>query len=293
MKGRAMSNEGRNTGTGETIISVDGIELCAESFGNPEHPPILLVMGALASMVWWDAAFCRELADKGRFVIRYDNRDVGRSTFYPPGAPGYNIEDMVDDALRMLDHYRVDKAHFVGMSLGGMIAQLAALRNPDRVLTITMLSSSVWDSGQDLPPVDQKILDYHAQAGSIDWSDEEWAIRYMVGGWKLLNGSKHAFDERQAAKLAEEEYHRARSFLSMFNHALLKGGESYYGKASSIRVPALVMHGTEDPVLPFPHAKAIERAIPQARLITLEGRGHEIHPDDWDLIIEEIVRHTA
>lgn len=288
-----MSDKIKNTENRETIIQVDGIELCTESFGSPQHPAILLIMGAAASMVWWDVEFCRQLADKGRFVIRYDNRDVGRSTAYPLGAPAYGMEDMADDALRVLNHYKIDKAHFVGMSLGGMIAQLVALRNPERMLTMTLISSSVWDTGHDLPPIDKKVLDYHANGKLVNWSDEQSAVKYMAGGWKLLNGSKHPFDEKQATRLAETEYHRARSFLSMFNHALLKGGESYYGKASFISMPALVIHGTEDPVLPFPHGKALERAIPNARLIALEGRGHEIHHNDWDYIIESIAAHTA
>lgn len=276
----------------ETMIKTDSLEICSESFGDPDNPAVLLIMGASASMVWWDAGFCQQLADKGGFVIRYDNRDVGRSTTYEPGKPGYDVIDMSDDALRVLDHYKIDKAHFAGMSLGGMIAQIVALRHPERVLTLTMIASGIWDDRPDLPPVSEKILNYHSSAGSVDWSDRSATINYMVGGWKILNGSRHEFDEKRAHWLAETEYDRANNLLSMFNHSLLKGGEDLYGKADRISFPTLVIHGTEDPVLPYEHGKAIAETIPNSKLVTLEGSGHEIHYNEWDRIIREIIDHT-
>lgn len=277
----------------EAPMGMDSIDIYTESFGDSTRPAVLLIMGASASMIWWDDDFCQRLADEGRFVIRYDNRDVGQSTCYPPGEPGYDVEDMADDAVGVLDSYGVEKAHLVGMSLGGMIAQLVALRNPDRVLSMTLIASSVWDNRPDLPPISDKILQYHASAGSVDWSNQKAAARYMAGGWRLLGGSKHPFDENRALQLAEAEAKRARNLLSMFNHALLKGGESWYGKAGKIAVPTLVIHGTEDPVLPYPHAKALVESIPGAKLLTLEGAGHEIHPATWPAIIEAIATHSG
>lgn len=276
----------------ETIIKTDSIEICTECFGNPAQPAVLLIMGAMASMVWWDEEFCQRLADSGRFVIRYDNRDVGMSTSYEPGKPEYSVEDMEDDAIRVLNYFNIDKANFVGMSLGGMIAQLAALRNPDRVTTITMISSSVWDNRPDLPQIDQKILDYHASGAAVNWSDEQSVIKYMAEGWRLLNGSKHPFDEERAYKLAEKEVKRARNLLSMFNHALLKGGESFYGKEKEIKVPALIIHGTEDPVLPVQHGEALAMSIPGSKLVLLEGIGHEIPYLEWNTIIGAVIAHT-
>lgn len=276
----------------EIMIKTDNIEICAESFGNPSHPAVLLIMGAMASMIWWDEEFCRRLADRGRFVIRYDNRDVGRSASYEPGKPEYSVEDMNDDAIRLLNYFNIDKANFAGMSLGGMIAQLAALRYPNRVSTITMISSSVWDNRSDLPQIDQKILDYHASGGSVNWSDEQSVIKYMAEGWRLLNGSRHPFDKKRAYKLAENEVKRARNLLSMFNHALLKGGESLYGKEKEIKIPSLIIHGTEDPVLPVQHGEALAKSIPGAKLVLLQGVGHEIPYQEWDTIIDAIMAHT-
>jgi len=277
----------------ERILNINGVEICAESFGDAGDPPILLIMGAMASMVWWDAEFCRKLAARGRFVIRYDNRDVGRSTVYEAGTNNYSVEDMTDDAVGVLSAFGIEKAHFVGMSLGGMLAQIAAIRHPQRVLTSTMIASSVFAEKPELPPIDEKVLEYHAQAGEIDWSNEKSVVDYLVGGWDLLNGSRHEFDAQRAYKLAETEFKRANNLPSMFNHAQLGGGEQYYDKIKEIEIPALVIHGTEDAVLPYPHGLAIVSEIRNAKLLTLEGAGHEIHRADWDEIIDAVVEHTS
>lgn len=276
----------------EVLIRQDSIKLCSESFGNPENPPILLIMGASASMIWWDTEFCQMLFAHERFVIRYDNRDVGRSTTYEAGKPEYTVEDMADDAVRILDYYKIEKAHLVGMSLGGMISQLVALRNPERVLTLTLISSSIWDDLPELPGIDSKILNYHAGATSVNWSERDSVINYMVGGWELLNASKWGFDKKRAQELAVKEYERADNLLSMFNHSFLKGGESLYGKSKEINMPTLIIHGTEDPVLPYEHGLALKNTIPNSKLITLDGRGHEIHYNDWQQIIKSIIEHT-
>lgn len=277
----------------EVIIATDSIEICVQSFGKSSDPAILLIMGASASMVWWDEEFCQRLADQGRFVIRYDNRDVGRSTSYEPGSIQYNVEDMTDDAIRVLNYFKIDKANLVGMSLGGMIAQIAALKYPGRVSTITMISSSVWEDRPDLPQIDKKILNYHASAANLDWQNKDAVIEYIANGWRLLIGSKYPFDEKRTFKLAEKEVNRASSLLSMFNHSLLKGGESYYGKEKEINIPALVIHGTEDPVLPVQHGEALHESIPGAKLILLQGVGHEMPHQEWNRIIDALIKHTS
>ncbi|NHN30526.1 alpha/beta fold hydrolase [Paenibacillus agricola] len=277
----------------EKINAINGIEVCSETFGNAKDPAVLLIMGAMASMIWWDAEFCQRLADYGRYVIRFDNRDVGRTTSYVPGKPLYDIEDMVADTVGVLDANGIKQAHLVGMSLGGMLAQLAALRNPERVVSLTLMMSSIFGPNEGLPQIDPKILDYHALGGNVNWADKSIAADYMAEGWRLLAGSKHPFDKQQALKLATAEAQRANNLLSMFNHALLGGGESYVGRIKDIDVPTLVIHGTEDPVLPYEHGIALENEIPKAALITLEGTGHEIPKAEWEGIIVAIVKHTS
>ena len=126
----------------ESVIRADGIELATQAFGDPGQPPVLLIMGAMASMLWWPDAFCERLAGQGRHVLRYDNRDTGHSTTYPPGEPPYAFDDMANDAVRVLDGYGISSAHLVGTSMGGMIAQLVALKHPARVASLTAISSS-------------------------------------------------------------------------------------------------------------------------------------------------------
>lgn len=280
----------------EKVNKINGIDICTESFGNPESPAVLLIMGAMCSMVYWDEEFCQQLADTGRYVIRYDNRDVGRSSTYEPGSSHYTVVDMADDAVGVLEAYHIDEAHIVGMSLGGMIAQIMALRHPQRVLSISMIASGIFgsdDNNRNLPPMDEKILAYHANGATLNWSDKESVADYLVAGSALLCGSKHKFDEKRAYKQVEKEINRANNLLSMFNHAFLKGDDSYEGKLKGINVSALVIHGTEDTVLPYEHALALVNEIPNALLLSLEGSGHEIHFDDWDRIIKAISKHTS
>lgn len=126
----------------ERVIEVDGIELCTESFGDPADPPVLLIMGLGASMLWWEEGFCRMLAAGGRFVIRYDHRDTGRSVTYGPGRPEYTGADLVADAARVLTAHEIPAAHVVGVSAGGAFAQLLALDHADRVRSLVLISTS-------------------------------------------------------------------------------------------------------------------------------------------------------
>lgn len=275
--------------SGERIVKADGIELFTESLGQTGHPAIILIMGATASMVWWDREFCEQLAGRGFYVIRYDNRDVGKSTTYPPGEPPYSTLDLADDVLKVLDAYGLKSAHLVGMSLGGMLSQIVAIEHPERVQTITLISSGNWDDKPELPSIDSKVLEYHASAANLNWDNKSDVLKYMIEGWRILNGSRHPFDEKRTAMLAEIEIDRAKNLLSMFNHSMLKGGEGLYGKSTTIKMPTLIIHGTEDPVLPFAHAIDLHHTIPNSKLLTIEGGGHEIHPRDWNLIIDAIV----
>lgn len=279
----------------EKIIHANGVDLCTGSFGDPADPAILLIMGAMASMLWWDEEFCRMLAGHGHYVIRYDHRDTGRSITYEPGLPPtYTVDDLVDDAVGVLDAYGIERAHLVGMSLGGILAQIIPVKYPGRALTITMIASTITGPEQpDLPGIDQKILDYHAGGTTVDWASEPETVAFMAHGWELLNGSAHPFDEKRARELATQEFRRAENLLSMMNHAQLTGGEEWYEKLGEIDIPSLVIHGTEDCVLPYPHGIALARKIPGSHLLTLQGSGHELHRDDWKTIIDAIVQHAG
>lgn len=274
-------------------VSTNGAVLHTEAFGNPGDRPILLIMGAMASGIWWPDDFCRELASKGHFVIRYDHRDTGASTSYEPGKPGYTVEDLADDAIGVLNAHGVKRANLVGMSLGGYLSQLIALKYPDRVLTLTLIASerlALADPG--MPGIAPSILEYHAKAGNLDWSDKRAVIEYQAGAWRLLTGSGREFDKQAIEKMAAADLDRTPNPLSAFNHARLGDAAGWVGRLDEITVPALIIHGTEDPVLPYAHALALKAAIANSSLITLNGAGHELNRADWGTIINAVADHA-
>jgi pimeloyl-ACP methyl ester carboxylesterase len=276
----------------ERMIEANGVELCTEPFGDPADPAILLVMGIATSMLWWEEGFCRLLADGGRFVIRYDHRDTGRSVTYEPGQPGYSGDDLVADATGVLDAYGIAAAHVVGVSAGAALAQLLALDYADRVLSLVLISTSfAVSTDRRLPPPSDEFGPAVA-AIDVDWSDPESVIEYLVDYSRVLAGGQRAFDEAAFRELARREVERARDFAAAQNHDLLHDEPRARAPLSSISVPTLVIHGTADPMFPLGHGEALAEEIPGARLLRLEGAGHGAYRADWDTITRAILEHT-
>jgi pimeloyl-ACP methyl ester carboxylesterase len=276
----------------ERMIEANGVELCTEPFGDPADPPILLVMGVGASMLWWEEGLCRMLADGGRFVVRYDHRDTGRSVTYETGRPGYTGADLVADAAGVLDAYEIPAAHVVGVSAGGALAQLLALDFPERVLSLVLISTSLAVSAdRRLPPPREEFTRF-AAAVEVDWSDSESVVEYLVGYSRVLAGGQRTFDERALRELARRDVERARHFAAARNHDLLPDDERSHEPVSSISAPTLVIHGTADPMFPIEHGEALADEIPGARLLRLEGAGHGVDRADWDVLVEAILDHT-
>ena len=274
----------------ERIVEANGVELCTEAFGDPADPPVLLLMGVGASMLWWPDEFCRMLAGGGRFVIRYDHRDTGQSVAYEPGNPGYTGDDLVADAAGILDAHGIPAAHVVGLSMGGALAQLLALDHPDRILSLVLMSTTfAGPSERELPPVTEEYASFSATA-EVDWSDPESVIAYVVEDSRALAGNKAEFDEAGAHARATRDVERARNFASVQNHGLLSGGER--DQVPSLVIPTLVIHGSADPLFPLGHGKALADEISGATLVVLEGAGHELRQADWDTIVRAILGHT-
>ena len=277
----------------ERMIEANGVELCAESFGRPADPPILLIMGIGASMLWWSEGFCRLLAEGGRFVIRYDNRDTGRSVTYEPRRPEYTGADLIADAVGILDAYEIPAAHVVGVSAGGAFAQLLALDYPNRVLSLVLISTSPATPGErGLPSATERYQRFVTSA-TLDWSDERSVIEYLVGYATMLAGGARPFDEAAIQELVRRDVERARNIAASENHGLAPEGEMPREPLSSIAVPTLVIHGTEDPMFPLEHGEALAREIPGARLLTLEAAGHGVERADWETIAHAILAHTV
>jgi pimeloyl-ACP methyl ester carboxylesterase len=276
----------------ERLIEANGVELCTESFGDPADPPVLLIMGVGASMLWWDDGLCRLLAGGGRFVVRYDHRDTGRSVSYPPGRPGYTGADLVADAAGVLEAYGIQAGHVVGASAGGAFAQLLALGQPERVRSLVLISTSPATAGdRGLPPPSERFMRFAAQA-RVDWSDANSVVEHLVAYARVLGGPERPFDEVAARRLARRDVARARDLAAMQNHDLLPEGEHAAGPLSSITAPTLVIHGTADPMFPLEHAQALIAEIPGARLLPLPGAGHGVQQADRPAVAAAIVDHT-
>lgn len=276
----------------ERTIQANGVELCTEAFGDAADPPILLIMGIGASMLWWEEGFCRMLADAGRFVIRYDHRDTGRSTTYEPGKPGYTGAELSADAVGVLDGLGISAAHLVGVSAGGGIAQEIALDSAERVVSLTLISTSPVARGdRDLPPPTAEFARYVATA-EADWSNPNSVIDYLVDYSRVFAGER-AFEENRVRELLRRDIERARDFAAVRNHDLLAHGEGSQRPLSSITAPTLVIHGTADPMFPVEHGEALAEEVPGAGLLRLEGAGHGVDRADWESIARAVVEHTG
>jgi pimeloyl-ACP methyl ester carboxylesterase len=277
----------------ERMIEANGVELCSETFGDPQDAPILLIMGIGASMLWWEEGFCGMLADGGRFVIRYDHRDTGRSVTYEPGRPAYTGADLVADAAGVLDAYELAAGHIVGVSAGGAFAQLLALNAPDRVLSLILISTSpAVPIERELPPPTEEFGRFVSTA-KVDWSDAGSVIEYLVDYARVLAGGKRSFDEDAARDFVRRDVERARDFAAVQNHDSIPDDGRQSAPLSSIVVPTLVVHGTADPMFTAEHGEALAEEIPGARLLRLEGAGHGLDRHDWEIVVGAILKQTA
>ncbi len=271
----------------EQFFEVNGVRLCVETFGGSDDPAILLVHGASASMLWWEAGLCERLAAEGRFVLRYDQRDTGRSTTYPVGKPAYRSDDLAGDALGILDRLGIDRAHVVGYSMSGAIALLLGVDHPERVASLTFASTSTGEP--DLPPLGGGGPDRPA-----DLSDPAAQVAYVLAQVRAYDGVSPFFDEAAARALIEADVARATDMeASLTNPYLIEFTGPVRGGFGDITAPTLVIHGELDPVFPLPHGEAIARAVPGAELVVLPDAAHDLPRQRWDEFVAALVRHTA
>lgn len=276
------------TSNGEKLLGINGVELCVETFGSPSAPAILLIDGAAASMLWWDAGLCEQIAANGRFVIRYDNRDTGRSTSYPPGQPGYSVADMAEDAVGILDALGIERAHVVCRSFSGAIGLILGVDHSDRVASLTFVSTTTGDEG--LPSPTAEFLSHVTAAP--DTGDLPAVVDYIVDAAKVESG--RYFDEAATRALVERDVARARNIAStLVNHFAAESRPPVGGGFADVTAPTLVVHGDRDPIFPLPHGKALRDAIPRAELLTLEGAGHDLPRPVWNVFVAALVSHTA
>jgi pimeloyl-ACP methyl ester carboxylesterase len=289
----------------EQFASANGIELCYDTFGDRKAPPLLLIMGLGAQMILWDEGFCAKLAERGFFVIRFDNRDIGKSTKIDGEAPAlpkllekaltgkpieapYTLRDMAADAVGLLDALGIRRAHMVGASMGAAIVQELAIRFPERLLSATCIMGTSGDPR--LPPPTQEAMEVLMSPSP---TDKAAFLERFLWTWRVLRGS--AFPET-------EERERARA-LRIFERGLNPPGVARQLAAifasgdrtkllPAVRVPTLVIHGTADPLVPVEGGRAIAAGVPGAKLAEIDGMGHAIPEALWPRVIGAISEHA-
>jgi pimeloyl-ACP methyl ester carboxylesterase len=269
---------------GEQLLDIGGVQLCIETFGDPAHPAVLLIDGATASMLWWDTELCERLAHSDRFVIRYDNRDTGRSTCYPPGRPGYTFTDLAGDAVGILDALHIGRAHIVCRSMSGGIGLILGVDHPDRVASLTFVSTSTGEDG--LPP---SSVEFPADP---DPTDSGAVVDFVVASVQACSGGSPYFDKEATRALVERDVARTRDIEATLGNHYAMSFDGSSRDFAAIEAPTLVVHGDRDPLCPLPHGHALRDAIPGAALLILEGAGHDLPKPLWDVFIAALLEHT-
>jgi pimeloyl-ACP methyl ester carboxylesterase len=284
-------------------VSANGIQIEYETSGDPNSPPLLLIIGFGAQLIFWDDELCEQLAQRDHYVIRFDNRDVGLSSKLEEAGmpdigalmrgeaiqPPYRIEDMAGDAVGLLDALGIEKAHICGMSMGGMIAQAVAINHPRRVLSLISIYSTT--GNPELPPPTPEALGILLTPPP---EEREANIKHTMKLFRAIAGLGFPFDEEWHRKLAAQAYDRAfylpgvaRQFVAIWTQKNRKPA------LASVSVPTLVIHGTDDPLVPVEGGKDTAEAVPEAELKIIEGMGHDLpHRGAWPQIIDAIVDHT-
>jgi len=261
--------------------TANGIELEYETFGDPQAQPLLLIAGLGAQMLSWDEEFCRLLAGRGFYVIRFDNRDVGFSTWM---GGGYTLDDMAADAVGLLDALSIRAAHIVGASMGGFIAQLVALNHPDRVLTLTSIMSG--PNGEDhIQPTEEGRSVLFAPAPD----NREGRIELGVWAKRKLVGPADPFDddyERARIVRAVDRGSNPPGFIRQLQ--AIGAAEGRLERLATLRVPTLVIHGDADILVPVENGRLVAAAVPGARLLEIDGMGHDLPRRIWSQVADAI-----
>ncbi len=283
-----------------------GIALEWEGFGDRSAEPIVLIMGLGAQMILWPDGFCRQLAARGFWVVRFDNRDVGLSTkLHDQGVPRiplrllartllgiriagrYSLSDMATDTAGLMDALGLASAHVVGMSMGGMIGQTLAIEHPERVRSLVSYASSCGDDG--LPRGKPDAVRVLVQKPP---SEREAAIQYGIKVLRTIGSPAH-FDEADARRTVERGIERSTYRIGAARQlAAILADAPRSPRLRSLRIPATVIHGRLDPLLPLPHGEATARAIPDAKMVVLDTMGHDVPEALWPQLIDAIEANT-
>ena len=287
---------------GEKLADANGLSLCYQTFGSPSDPTLVLIMGLGAQMVWWEVDLCQRLAARGYRVVRFDNRDIGKSSYIATPPPNlarvfagleplkapYTLDDMARDTVGLMDALKIEKAHIVGASMGGMIAQILAIQHPERVRTLTSIMSTTGERG--LPSPKPEV--WAAMTAAPPLTVEAY-IEANVRMAELLRGypdpTEEADTRARAARAAARGLNPAGGVRQM---AAVGAAGSRKEALAEVKAPTLVIHGDDDPLVSVEGGKATARAIPGAKLMLLERMGHTLPRALWPTIVEAIAAHA-
>ncbi|NPD03555.1 alpha/beta fold hydrolase [Nocardioides sp. zg-1308] len=279
------------------------VELCYQTFGDPDDEPLLLVMGLSGPMTWWDQVFCEKLADAGFHVVRYDNRDTGRSSriaapvrhdqLLRAFATGraqtpYSMSDLAVDAVSLLDHLGIESAHLVGVSMGGMIAQTVAIEHPARVRSLTSISSTTGRRtvGWQHPSLLPRLIAPRRPG-------RDAYVESSIAMWAVIGSVGYPTEDEALRSRALETFDRGVSTSGVLRQMLaILTQPDRTQRLRSLRVPALVLHGTADKMVHVSGGRATAAAIPGAELVLVDGMGHDLPPGLFETFVEAI-RRTA
>ncbi len=282
--------------------AVGRIELAYETFGDTDAPPMLLIAGLATQMLGWDEQFCMQLADKGFHVIRFDNRDVGRSTHLDDaGVPNlrammrgrgrsaapYTLVDMADDTAGLLDALGLESAHIVGMSMGGMIAQQLAISHPHRVRSLTSIMSTPSRAAGQARLRAQRVL-FLPPA-----TDQEAAAERALKVYRVIGSPGYRLDEGRVADVARRSFARGNDPAGVARqYAAIVVSPDRSPGLRALTIPTLVIHGEDDPLVQVDGGRATAKTVPGARLVVVPGMGHDLPQQLWPRLVDEIVTHA-
>jgi pimeloyl-ACP methyl ester carboxylesterase len=288
-------------------VDTNGIQIEYETFGEPESPALLLIIGLSGQLTAWDEKLCEQLAQQGHYVIRFDNRDIGLSSKIEEAGvpdimktieaqmkgetinPPYTIEDMADDAVGLLDALGIEKAHICGMSMGGMIAQTIAINYPKRVLSLISIYSRTGDPEEPQPK--PEAMEFLLTPSP---EEREAFIEFRMKLLNTISGPGFPYDQEWLREDSAQSYDRsycpqgvARQLVAILAQKNRKPA------LGSLSTPTLVIHGSDDPLVRVECGKNTAAAIPGAKLMIIDGMGHDLpHGGAWPQIIDAIVNHT-
>jgi pimeloyl-ACP methyl ester carboxylesterase len=289
---------------GMPIAHANGIEICFDTCGDPADPTVLLVMGLGCQMVHWHPELCQSIADRGFHVVRFDNRDTGESTHIaervdilaimggvgsgqPPAVP-YLLSDMAADAVGLLDHLGIDRAHLFGVSMGGMIVQTIAIEHPQRVRSLTSVMSTTGDTDVGLPTA-EAMAALMAPPPQSRQAYQDAAVHH-AGVW----GSPGLYDEELLRRTAGEAWDRGYDPAGTVRHlAAVMSSGSRSAALAQIAIPTLVIHGTADTLVQPSGGERTAEVIPDAKLLVIEGMGHDLATPLWPRLVDALATHAA